>query len=93
MGGLRSPEAIAKFKKTMAAKRAAGWTPKGKPVKKSKGNAASIPLDAVPERERTRVKKKAVKAISAAMREGRDKDDPKVLLALALVNLIAGLVK
>lgn len=59
MSGKWTPEQTAKFKATMAAKRAAGWsTKKGKKVTKEQ----SIPLDAIPEKKPRAKKKRGKKA-------------------------------
>ena len=102
MPGKRSPEAIAKFKKTMAAKKAAGWHPK--PAKKrSKHLPAqmSIPLDAIPERPAKKppnVRVRQEKVIDGLVLSRIEDGDKTVLaletaLALEIVRLLQTILK
>jgi hypothetical protein len=69
-----TPERAAKFKATMAAKRAAGWQkqqPAKLKTKKHNGAAIEFPLDAIPERA-------ARKAPAVRIKSGNNIIDPRV---------------
>jgi hypothetical protein len=97
MPGKRSPEAIAKFKKTMAAKKAAGWSPKPHKRRRSKHlpTQMTFPLHVVPDKPakkpaEVRVRReKLIDGIVLSRIEGAD----KTVLALEVVRLLQIILK